>query len=107
DDDREMTSRETARYDLLADAIGVVCNLRDQNHVRRPCETRVKRDESSIAAHHFEHEDPIMRLGGRMQLVDRFKRGLHCSIEAKRRDGAAHVVVDRLGNADYTHSLVR
>src|SRR5437016_5280288 len=55
----------------------------------------MQRNEPGVAAHH-----PLVTFGGRMDLVDRVRGGGHRGIEAKRRDGATNVVVDRLGHAN-------
>jgi len=99
-------NRPVAGHDLLADLVEVVRDLGDEDDVRRPREPAVQRDEAGIAPHHLEHEDAIVRLRGRVQLVERVERRLHRGVEAERGDRPADVVVDRLRDADDVHPLV-
>src|SRR5207248_3901962 len=58
--DREMTSRSTARRNLLADFLDIVGNLGNENNVGRPREARVQRNESGVPAHHLKHNHAIV-----------------------------------------------
>src|SRR5438552_18750896 len=66
----------------------------------------MQRDEPRVAAHHFDDHHPLMAFGSRMDLVDRVCGGGHRGVEAKRRDGATDVVVDRLGHANDWKALL-
>ena len=98
-----MPARPAAGGDFLAHLLDVVRNFRDENHVGRAGESGVQRDEPRVAAHHLENDHAIVALGRGVELVDRFERGVHRGVEAEGRDRSAHIVVDRLRNADDLH----
>ena len=51
-------------------------------------------------------EDPVVRLGGGVQPVDRLHRDVDRGVEAEGEVGAGQVVVDRLRHADHVLSLI-
>ena len=65
-----------------------------------PGEPGVQRDPARVAAHHLDHEHPVVRLGGGVQPVDRLGGDVDRGVEAEREVGAAEVVVDGLRYAD-------
>jgi len=68
--------------------------------VAGPGHARFEGDPTRVAPHHFHHDHAVVRLGGRVQPVDRFGRDRERGIEAERVVGAVHVVVDGLGHTD-------
>ena len=58
-------------------------------------------DPAGVAAHHLDDHDAVVRLGGRVQPVDRFGRDGDRRVEAERVVRAGEVVVDRLRHADH------
>src|SRR6185437_5631774 len=100
DDDAEVTPLGFASPDLLDDLPDVEGDFRDQDDVGGPGEPRVERDEAGVAAHHFDHHDPVMAFGRGVHLVDGFGGGLDGRIESERRHGPADVVVDGFRDTD-------
>ena len=89
-DDVEVPPAPLPLHDRLANLVEVVRDLGDQDHVHRAREPGVQRDEPRVAPHHLHHDHAIVRLGGRVQLVDRLHRRRHGGVESERRDRAAH-----------------
>ena len=58
------------------------------------------RDPARVPAHHLDDHDAVVRLGGRVQPVDRLGGDGQRRVEAERVVGRREVVVDRLGHAD-------
>jgi hypothetical protein len=56
--------------------------------------------ECSVPAHDLDDEDPVVRLGRRVQAVDRLGGDLDGGVEAEGEVGPAEVVVDRLGHPE-------
>ena len=101
DDDRERTPALMATSDQTADPVDVERDLGDQDHVGAAGQARMQRDPARAAAHHLDHHDPVMALGGRVQAVDRLGRDRQRRVEAKGLIGGAEIVVDRLRHADH------
>ena len=57
-------------------------------------------DPARVAAHDLADDDAVVRLGRRVQAVDRLGRDLHRGLKAEREVRRVEVVVDRLGHAD-------
>jgi hypothetical protein len=57
-------------------------------------------DPAGVAAHHLDDHDAVVRLGGRVQAVDRLRGDEDRGVEAERVIGRGKVVVDRLRHAD-------
>ena len=57
-------------------------------------------DPAGVAAHHLDDDDAVVRLGGRVQPVDRLGGDRDRRVEAEGVVGAGEVVVDRLRDAD-------
>ena len=57
-------------------------------------------DPARVAAHDLADDHAVVRLGGRVQAVDRLGRDLHRGLKAEREVRRVEVVVDRLGHAD-------
>ena len=65
------------------------------------------RDPAGVAAHHLDDHDAVVRLGGRVQPVDRLGADRDRGVEAEGVVGAGEVVVDRLRDADDRRAEVR
>ena len=74
--------------------------LGDQDHVGAAGDPGVERDPADVPAHHLDDHDAVVRLGRRVQAVDRLGRDRDGGVEAERVVGAVEVVVDRLRDAD-------
>ena len=61
-----------------------------------PAMPGVDGDPAGVAAHHLDDDHAVVRLGRRVQAVDRVGGDLHRGLEAEREVGAGEVVVDRL-----------
>ena len=56
-------------------------------------------DPAGVAAHDFDDDDAVVRVGGGVDAIDGFGGDHDCGVEAEGRVGAADVVVDGLGDA--------
>ena len=99
---RSRTSRRwrVAAAQVLADLLDVERALGDEDHVGAAGHAGVGGDPAGVAAHHLDDDHAVVRLGGRVQAVDRVGGDLHGGLEAEREVGAGEVVVDRLRDAD-------
>ncbi len=102
-DDRRVLALE-ALLDVLGDLVDVELALRQQDDVRATGEAGVQRDPAGVPAHHLDDERAVVRLGRRVQPVDRLHRDVDSGVEAERVVGRAEVVVDRLRYADDVHA---
>ena len=59
-----------ALADALGDLLEVERDLRDQDDVGAAGDAGVERNPAGVAAHHLDHHDAVVRLGGRVQPVD-------------------------------------
>src|SRR5579885_3466160 len=100
DDDREVLSACVPAPDLAADLLDVDRPFRDEDHVRAAGDAAHHGDPAGVAAHHLHHHDAVVRLGGRVQPVDRLRADRDGGVEAERVVGAGEVVVDRLRHPD-------
>ena len=74
--------------------------LGNEDDVRAAGDAAHDRDPARVAAHHLDDHDAVVRLGGRMEPVDRLGSDPDGRVEAERVVGRGEVVVDRLRNAD-------
>jgi hypothetical protein len=88
------------------DVVDVDLFFRRQGNVRAAGDPGRDGDPSGVAAHDFDHLHAAVRLGGRVQPVDRLGGNHHRGVEAEARVGAAEVVVDGLGHADAVHAAL-
>ena len=100
DDDAEVRAPGVALLDRLRDHVDVVRDLRDQDDVGAAADARVERDPARVAPHHLDDHDAVVRLGGRVEPVDRVGRERHGGVEPEAVGRADDVVVDRLRDAD-------
>src|ERR1700739_1673298 len=71
----------------------------DEDNVRAGGNARCVSDPAGVPAHHFDNDDAIVRVGGRVDAIDGFGGDHDRSVKAEGLIGAADVVVDGLGNA--------
>ena len=101
DDDRErLAGRLVAVADVVADLLDVERPLGHEDHVGAAGDARVAGDPARVAAHHLADDHAVVRLGRRVQAVDRLGGDLHGGLKAEREVRRVEVVVDRLGHAD-------
>ena len=81
--------------------------LGDQDHVGAAGDAADDRDPARVPAHHLEHHHAVVRLGGRVQPVDRLGADVDRGVEAEGVVGAREVVVDRLRDADDREARAR
>src|SRR5438874_100625 len=74
--------------------------LGDQDHVGTAGDPAHDRDPARVPAHHLDDHHAVVRLGRRVQPVDRLRADEHGGVEAERVVGRGEVVVDRLRDAD-------
>ena len=77
-----------------------------EDHVGAAGEPGVEGDPAGVAAHHLDDHHAVVRLGRRVQAVDRVGGDLHRGVEAERHVGPAEVVVDRLRHADHRQAVL-
>ena len=87
------------------DLLGIVRNLRHQDHVGAAGDAGLQRDPPGVAAHHFDDHDALVRFRRRVQAIDRVRRKRHRGVEAETAGRADDVVVDRLRHADDGNAL--
>ena len=104
-DDRRVVALEP-RLDVLADLLDVERDLGDQDDVGAAGHAGVQRDPAGVAAHDLDDEGAVVRLGGRVQPVDRLHGDVDRGVEAERVVGGVEVVVDGLGYADDVHAVL-
>ena len=89
-----------AAPDLLARALDRDRLLGDEDHVGPAGDPAHHGDPAHVPAHHLQHHDAVVGLGGRVQPVDRLRRDRDRRVEPERVVGCGQVVVDRLRDAD-------
>src|SRR3954449_2555360 len=105
DDDRERVAALVAMADPLAHLLDVERPLGHQDHVGPARHPGVAGDPAGRAPHHLDDDHAVVRLGRRVQSVDRVRRDLHGGVEAERHVGAGEGVVDRLRPADHRDAV--
>ena len=81
--------------------------LGDQDHVGAAGDSAHHRDPAGVAAHHLDHHHAVVRLGRRVQPVDRLGADRDRGVEAEGVVGRREVVVDRLRHADDRQLVLR
>ena len=89
-----------ALADRLRHLVEVDRDLGDEDHVGAAGDAAHHGDPAGVAAHHLDDHDAVVRLGRRVEPVDRLGRDRDRGVEAERVVGAGEVVVDRLRDAD-------
>ena len=75
-------------------------DLGDEDDVGAARDAAVERDPAGEPPHHLDHHHAPVALGRRVQPVDGHRHAVDGGGEPEGEDGAADVVVDRLGHAD-------
>src|SRR5919206_3013446 len=78
----------------------------DEYHVGAARGPAVGRNPASVSAHHFDDHHAGVRLGGRVQTVDRLHDSVDGRVEAEGEVRAVQVVVNRLRNADEVEAVL-
>ena len=99
--DREDAAARVTTADQPADVVDLERALGDQDHIGAAGEARVERDPPCVATHDLDHHHPVVRLGGRVEAVDRLGRDVEGGVEAEGHVGCGEVVVDRLRHAQH------
>src|ERR1043166_1842078 len=86
--------------DLLAHLVDVEGDFGNQDDVGASGKPAVQRDPARVPPHELNDEDPVVALGGAVDLVERVGRSADRGVEAEGGFGAGHVVVDGLGHPD-------
>jgi hypothetical protein len=107
DDDRREATFTVTLLELGRDLVDVERLFRDEDLGGAAGHAGVHRDPAGVAAHHLADEHAVVRLGGRVQAVDRVGRNLHRGVEAERDLSGREVVVDRLRDSDDVHAGLR
>ena len=100
DHDREVLAARVALLDQLGAALDGERELGDQHDVGAAGDAARDRQPAGVAAHDLDDDHAVVRLGRRVQPVDRLGRDRDRGVEAERLVGRREVVVDRLRNAD-------
>ena len=86
---------------LSADVVERPGNLGQEDHVAAAGDPRMKGDPARMAAHYFEHHDPLVAGGGRVEPIEGVGGAGDGGIEAECKRRAAEVVVDCLRHPDH------
>ena len=104
DDDAELRAPLVALAQPLRRRGDVERDLGNQDRVGAAGDAGVQRDPAGVAPHHLDDHDALVRLGGRVQPIDRVGREGDRRVEAETVRRADDVVVDRLRHADDRHA---
>ena len=100
DDDREVLPALVAAADVVAGLVDRDRLLGDQDHVGAASDPAHDGDPARVTAHHLHDHHAVVRLGRRVEPVDRLRGDEDGRVETEGVVGAAEIVVDRLRNAD-------
>ena len=92
--------------DHIRDHIDIIRDLRDQDHIRAACDSRVKRHMTDLVSHYFYNKDTAVRCCRRMDPVDRIGCNIHGALKAKRHIRSPQIIVDRLRERDHIQPLL-
>src|SRR6185295_1049580 len=81
--------------------------FRDQYHVRLARDSRPQRQMSRMSPHHFDDLYPTMRSCRRARSFKHFRDVTERRIESECVIRSREILIDRLGNTDYAHALLR
>ncbi|EKD33862.1 MAG: hypothetical protein ACD_75C02569G0001, partial [uncultured bacterium] len=90
---------------LFAHFFHVEGNFRDENHIGPAGNAGIQGNPSGVAAHDFDHHDPVMGFRRGMKLIQGFGGGGYRGIEAEGTIRLLQVVVDGFRHTDHRHSL--
>src|ERR1035438_3709847 len=88
-----------------ANMIDVDFELRNQDNMSPASGPRRIGNPSGVAAHHFDDDHAVVRIGRGVNAIDSLGGNRYCCVEAECYIGAADVVVDGLGNAHAWHAV--
>ena len=100
DDDAVVLAVVVVVLEQGADVVDVDFFFRNEDDVRAAGNAGGIGDPAGIAAHDFNDDDAVVRVGGGVDAVDGLGGDHDGGVEAEGLVGAADVVVDGLGNAD-------
>ena len=100
DNDAVMLAVIVVVLEQGADMVDVDLLLGNENDVGAASNAGGIGDPAGVAAHHFDDDDAVVRVGGGVDAVNGLGGNHDGGIEAKGLVGAVDVVVDGLGNAD-------
>src|SRR5581483_1597695 len=104
--DAEVAPARVTAAQALGDLLDVKGALGNQDDVGAAGDPAVHRDPAGVAAHDLHHDDPVVSLGGGVHTVNGFGGNTDGGVEAEAEVGAAEIVVNGLGNADYLDSAL-
>ena len=99
-DDAEALSSPSAVADGLGDALGIVRDFGNEDHVGPAGDARAQGQPAGPMAHDLDHDDPIVAGGRGMEPVDRLGGDAQGRVETEGDVGPRDVVVDGLGQGD-------
>src|SRR5215469_1092969 len=98
--DAEVSPARVAPSQALGNVVDVKGTLGNQDDISTAGDAAVNRDPARVAAHDFNHHDPVVGFRGGVHTVDSFSRNADGGIETKTEISAAEVVIDGLGYTD-------
>src|SRR5581483_11212785 len=104
--DAEVAPARVTAAQALGDLFDVKGALGNQDDVGAAGDPAVHGDPAGVAAHDLHHDDPVVGLGGGVHTVNGFGGDADGGGEAEAEVGAAEIVVNGLGNADYLGSAL-
>jgi len=85
--------------------IDVDFELRNQDNVSSAGGPRRIGNPSGVAAHHFDDDHAVVRIGRGVNAIDSLGGNRYCGVKAECHIGAADVIVDGLGDAHAGHAV--
>ncbi len=99
DHDRESLTASVPGADHARDLVDGALDLWHEDAVRATGQSGGRGEPARVAAHDLDDHDPVVRLRGGAQAIDRIRRHLDGRVESERAVRADHVVVDGLRDA--------
>ena len=99
-DDAEILAALPAAQNRLGDAVDVVRNLGQQDHVGTAGDARTQCQPAGAVAHDLDYDDAMVAVRGAVQAVDGIGGDAQRGIETEGDIGAENIVVDGLGQGD-------
>ena len=99
-DDREAGTSRLSLEDRVRHRLDFERDLRKQDGIGSAGEPCTECEPAGVVAHDLGDHDPVMRVGGRVEAVDRVGGDPHGCVVPERRVGTPDVVVDRLREGD-------
>src|ERR1043166_6303719 len=101
--DREILPARLALFENFANLGQRHRELRQEYEIGPAGNTGLPRDPAGLAAHQLDQEYATVRLGRRVQAVERFGRNVDGGVEPERLIRSVDVIVNRLRAADHRH----